>query len=424
MTSHEFVRLLVELSVMLACALAGGRLMRRFRQPAVLGEMLAGIVLGPTIVGAFAPEWQERLFSEAGTAADVRDGVIKLGMLFFLFVVGLEIDLTQLWKHGWTAFLIGTIGTAVPLASGVALAYALPASMLPCHVPVLPFGLFLGACLANSANPVLARILLDLGLLRQNIGAVLMTATVVDDLVGWSLLAIILGNFDGDGNVSAGRAAITSVLVVVGVFVALLFVGRFVAMPLLRRARQGAWPVGFIGVAVVLILLSAAVAEYLGIHAFLGPFLLGLALAPTPKERHEAYEVLNHFALSFFVPVYFVSMGLHSDFIKNFDAAWVASILLAACASKIASTFAAARMAGLDARTSLAVGFGMNARGATGIILAGVGLENHVIDQPVYVALVIMALATSLAAGPLMKSTLRIRGEGPAKTNDDDAELY
>jgi Kef-type K+ transport system membrane component KefB len=412
MTPNDFTRLLVELAVMLACALAGGWLMRRLRQPAVLGEMLAGIALGPTILGAISPAWQGWLFAGAGPDAIVRNGVIKLGMLFFLFVVGLEIDLAQFRKFGWPAVLIGVIGTAVPLACGVALAYLVPSAMLPFGVARLPFGLFLGTALANTANPVLARILLDLRLLKENLGAMLMTATIVDDLVSWSLVAVILDSLALPGETSQSSGVLASVALVATLLIAALVIGRFVATPLLKLSKRGAWPTSFIAVAVVLVLSSAAFAEHLGIHAFLGPFLLGIGMAPTPRERGEAYEVLNQFALGFFVPIYFVSMGLTADFAKDFNLAWVASILLVACTSKIASAFVAARWAGLDNRSALTVGLAMNARGATGIILAGVGLENGVIDAPIYVALVIMALATSLAAGPLIKLVLPTQAGG------------
>ena len=343
------------------------------------------------------------MFSDAGAAATAHGAIIKLGMLFFLFVVGLEIDLDQFRKYGWAALLIGVIGTLVPLACGVAMVYALPEDMLPSHVARLPFGLFMGTALANTANPVLARILADLGLLKQNLGAMLMTATIVDDLVSWSLLAVILETFDSPDEATRYGSVVGSLALVAILLVAAIVIGRFVATPLLRITKRGSWPTSYIGATVVLVLASAAISEHLGVHAFLGPFLLGIGMSATPRERSEAHEVLNQFALSFFVPIYFVSMGLAADFIKDFNLAWVASIFLIACASKMLSAYAAARLAGLDNRTSLAVGVAMNAHGATGIILAGVGIESGIVNREIYVALVIMALATSLMAGPMMK---------------------
>ncbi|MBX9787921.1 MAG: cation:proton antiporter [Pirellulales bacterium] len=420
MTADDFILFLVQIAVMLACGLGCGHVMRRLHQPAVLGEMLGGILLGPTVFGWLAPELQAQLFPAAGDVALLRGGAIKLGMLFFLFVVGLEIDLGQLAQHGTTAFLIGVIGTLVPLACGVAVVYLLPdlwGQQAQAHR--LAFGLFIGAALANTANPVLARILMELGLLRDRLGALLMTATTIDDLMSWSLLAAIFSVFTPPGS-SLGESAVvsgdlqSSALSLVWVllfFAGTLVLGRFVAMPALRVARRHAvWPSGFIGLATILVLLSAAVAERIGVHAFLGPFLLGLSLAPSDQERSEAYEAMNQFVLSFFVPIYFVSMGLTTNFVTSFDFALLATVLVVASVSKIGSVYAAARLSRLPSRISWAVAWGMNARGAIGIILASLGREQGVIDEPTYVALVVMALVTSLVAAPAMRHWLEPPG--------------
>ena len=431
MTTDVFILFLLQIAVMLACGLGCGHLMRRLHQPAVLGEMLGGILLGPTVFGWLAPEVQAQLFPASGEVVQLRGGVIKLGMLFFLFVVGLEIDLKQLAQHGISVLLIGLLGTLVPLACGVAIVYLVPDIWGPqATTNRLALGLFIGAALANTANPVLARILMELGLLRDRLGALLMTATTVDDLMSWSLLAAILGDLaGGHGQTNAmatGTAALTAATtgtqtppsVVLALLAVLLFfalvvaIGRWVATPLLRLARRWAvWPSGFIGLATILVLLAAAAAEQIGVHAFLGPFLLGLSLAPSDEERSEAYEAMNQFVLSFFVPIYFVSMGLTTNFVTNFDVVLVVVVLAVASASKIGSVFAAARLSGLPPRISWAVAWGMNARGAIGIILASLGREQGVIDERTYVALVIMALATSLMAAPAMKRWL-----APART--------
>jgi Kef-type K+ transport system membrane component KefB len=413
MSGTPLIVFTVEIALMLACGIGCGYLMRRLHQPAVLGEMLGGIILGPTIFGALWPDAQSVLFPTTGAVAFARDGTIKLGMLFFLFMIGLDIDLGTLRRYGWNALCVGLMGTAAPLAVGAALVYLLPGVFEPLDgVQRWTLALFLGASLANSANPVLARILLDLGLLKDKLGAVLMTATVIDDLICWSLLAVTVGQTSGHAAAgiegalvpSIGSSVLLGLATVFGFFLAMVALGRWVATPLLRRARKSLpWPAGFMGTAIVLLLGTAAAAEACGIHAFLGPFLLGLALAPTNAERREAYDVMNGFVFSFFVPIYFVSMGLTANFVGDFQFTLVAVIFIAACVSKIFSAYAGARMSGLDKKTSWAVGCGMNARGAVGIILAGIGLESGVIGRPTYVALVLMALVTSLMAGPMMK---------------------
>ena len=406
MSSADFVLFSLQISVLLACALAFGQVMRRLGQPAVLGEMIGGILLGPTVFGSLAPDAYAWLLPDSGTVATVRDGAIKLGMLMFLFIAGLEIDLKQLREHGLAALLIGTLGSLVPLGIGAALAYALPDIWGPlAESHRLAFALLIGVALANSANPVLARILMDLKLLSTPIGAVIMSATVVDDLLAWSLLAVILADV-APATESASTVGWQHFAMAIGFFVAVLVVGRWFAAPLLGRLRKTlAWPSGFIGAVLVLVLVASAAADKLGIHAFLGAFLVGIAVSPTDEER-DAYEVITHFVLSFFAPIYFVSMGLRANFFTNFDVAQVAVIVVAATLSKLGSVYAAGRLAGMSSRLALAIGCGMNARGATGIILASLALDKGVIDERVYVALVVMALATSLAAGPSMQAVL------------------
>lgn len=190
-------------------------------------------------------------------------------------------------------------------------------------------------------------------------------------------------------------------------FVAVLGIGRWAAPRALRwiKARVS-WPSGFIAVTAVVILLVSSIAEWLGIHAFLGAFLVGAALSgkdASPSTR-EARQAVTHFVLSFFAPIYFVSMGINVNFVVHFDLVLVLLIVIVASTSKIGAVLLGARLAGMPVdRQTLAIGFGLNARGATGIILAGVGLEHRLIDERVFVAVVIMALMTSLASAPAIK---------------------
>jgi Kef-type K+ transport system membrane component KefB len=192
--SFDFVKLTLQLAVMLGFAVLCGEVMRRFKQPAVVGEMFGGILLGPTVLGMVAPATYDWLFASSSNVNAVRDAATKLGMLFFLFYAGLEVNLSDLKLLGKRAVLIGAIGTLLPIAAGVGLVYALPRSFWGPAVQehFLSFALFIGMNLANSANPVIARVLMELNLLDRPIGALIMSATIVDDLVNWTLFAIIL----------------------------------------------------------------------------------------------------------------------------------------------------------------------------------------------------------------------------------------
>ena len=408
MTSQDFVKLALQLTTMLGCAVLFGEIMRRFKQPAVVGEMVGGVVLGPTVFGWIAPSVYEWLFLSSASVTTVREAATKLGMLFFLFYAGLEVNLSDLKTLGRKAVSIGLIGTVVPIAAGVALVYALPRGFWGTAVQAhfLPFALFVGMNLANSANPVIARILLDLGLLARPIGALIMSATIVDDLVNWTLFAMILGEIAPSSPAAHGNFAVTAMLVAL-LFAVLLGIGRRFGPAALRWIQPHVtWPSGFIAVMALLVLLASSASEALGVHAFLGAFLLGAALGDTRDTQKEAHDVIGQFVASF-APIFFISMGMSTNFVTSFDPVLTGVILVAACVSKVGAVLAGARAAGMRLdREVWAVGFGLNARGATGIILAGVGLTNGLIDARIFVAKVVMAAITSLMAGPAMSRLL------------------
>jgi Kef-type K+ transport system membrane component KefB len=412
MSSHEFVLFALQITVMLAAAIFFGQIMRRFRQPAVLGEMIGGVILGPTIFGLLLPNLFAWLFQSSANVAVVREASIKLGMLFFLFIAGLETNLSDLKTLGRKAVLIGAVGTLVPIGAGVALVYAVPRDFWGPTVQAhyFSFALFIGMNLANSANPVLARILMDLGLLNGGIGTVSMAATIVDDLINWTLFAIILSDLAPSGQV-VKTSLPASISLVMLVFILILGVGRWLGPRTLRWLKgHVSWPSGFIAVTALVVLLAASITEGLGIHAFLGAFLVGAALSGQGDEHQEAHDVVMRFALSFFAPIYFISMGMTTNFITNFDGWLVLIILVIALGSKLFGVLLGARLARMPLdRETWAIAFGLNARGATGIILAGVGRTAGLIDDRIFVAIVVMALVTSFIAGPMMNWLLSHR---------------
>ena len=335
MTSQDFVRLALQLATMLGFAVVFGEIMRRLHQPAVIGEMLGGLILGPTVLGWTAPAFYEWLFLASPTVTAAREASTKLGMLFFLFYAGLEVNLAELKTIGRRAILIGLIGTLLPIVAGVALVYALPRAFWGEAVQAhfFSFALFIGMNLANSANPVIARILLELDLLNKPIGALIMSATVVDDLVNWALFAVILNDIAPSAPGAGGSVAMGLALVAL-LFVAVLGGGRLLGPALDRVAPLVAWPSGFIAVIAVLVLLASSASEALGVHAFLGAFLIGVALSAAKEQHLEAHETIGAFVMSF-APIYFISMGMTTNFITNFDALLVVVILVVACVTKI-----------------------------------------------------------------------------------------
>ena len=337
--------------------------MRAMRQPAVLGEMLGGVILGPTVLGAALPRAFEWLFHSSDAVSVARESLTWLGLLFFLFVVGLQADLSDLRRQGRQALALGLAGTLVPVAAGIGLVQALPAAFWGPLATASPFAfaLVVGLNLANSAIPVLARTLLDLGFFESRIGTISMTAALVGDLATWACFALVLS----------------------------------------QLMRQGA---------------TAPASAAFGTHVFLVALLLGVALRGSARAHPQARDAIVRFVLGCLAPLYFVSLGLTTDFARSFDARLVAVILVVAIASKLAGVLLGARLAGLPLdRQTWAIGFGLNARGATGIILAAVGREAGVIDERVFVALATMAFLTSLMAGPAMRWLLAGRPPDPLR---------
>jgi Kef-type K+ transport system membrane component KefB len=416
LSAPDFVRLAAQLATILLVAVLSGQALRALRQPSVLGEMLGGVILGPTLLGAVLPGVFAWLFSSSDIANAARESFTRLGMLFFLFVAGLQTDLTSLRRSARQAVSVGLAGTLVPVVAGIALVQALPLEFWGSRAAAAPaaFALFVGLNLANSALPVLARTLLDLGLMESRIGTTCMAAAVVDDLVTWACFALVLSHLVG---AAPGVAPVSAPLALVALIL-LVATSRWLGPRALRWVRgRLAWPAGFISVTAVLLLAAASVSEAFGMHAFLCAFLLGVSLSGSDREHQEARNVIAHFAMGFFAPLYFVSLGLTTNFVGSFDGALVAVVLLAAVGSKLAGVLVGARLAGLPVdREVWAIGFGLNARGATGIILAAVGREAGVIDERVFVALATMAFVTSLMAGPAMRALLsgRPRPRDPA----------
>lgn len=411
MSSQPFILFCFQITVLLSAAVVFGQLMRKLGQPAVLGEMLGGILIGSTCLGMLAPSFYNWLFHSSVQVSAARDIIIKLGMLFFLFITGLEIDLSNLKQFGRKALSIGLIGTFIPILIGICLVYGFSPAFwgFSSRANFFPFALFIGINFANSANPVIARILMDLNLLNKEIGTIIMTSTIMDDLVNWVLFSVILNSIMPQGQIVEFSLA-KNILIILIFVIAVLLIGRLLRHYAFNWIRKNvAWPVGFIAATIPLIIFISGIAEKIGIHAFFGAFLIGIGMgwADKKEEGKEIRDIITYFALSFFVPLYFVSIGLNANFITNFDWTLVLVITSVAFISKIGAVILGAWAGGMRfGRKVLAIGFGLNTRGATGIILAAIGLEYRLINERLFVALVVMALVTSLVSGPMIKLLL------------------
>lgn len=407
LTQDQIFTLFLALGIILGVARALGELAQRLRQPAVVGELLAGVLLGPSVLGRLAPELAAMLFPTSGTDAIALDTIAVLAIVLFLLVAGMEVNLSSVWRQGRAGLTVGAFGMSVPFVIGFAATWAAPTA-LGWHpdTPRLTYVLFVATALSISALPVIAKTLMDMNLYRTDLGSVIISAGICIDLLGWTVFGVVLAMMDGApdrGHPAALTVGLTLAFAVVMLTVVRKAVHRI--LPMIQAHSRG--PGGVLGFALSLTLLGAACTEWIGIHAIFGSFLVGVAVGDSPHLRQQTRTTIEHFVSHIFAPVFFASIGLHLDFVAHFDGRLVLAVLVIACVSKLAGSVAGARLAGLARRESWAVGFALNSRGAMEIILGTLALDAGIIRVEMFVALVVMAMATSMMSGPLMRLVLR-----------------
>jgi Kef-type K+ transport system membrane component KefB/mannitol/fructose-specific phosphotransferase system IIA component (Ntr-type) len=410
MNDHDVLAFLLALAVLLASARFLGELSRGLGLPLVVGELAAGIVLGPTALGRVAPRAQAWLFGP-GPAVWMIDGYTTVAVVLLLVVVGLEVDLGVLHKRGRSALSTGLLRIVLPALSGFALGMLLPAADLVDPSRRITVALLLGVALSISALPVIAKTLLDLGLFKSDVGLLVMSAAMIDDIAGWLALSLLLGPVRGAG-VDIGSFVRTTALAAAFAAVLLIAGRRLVDAVLARFERvKTAEPGRVLSGVIVLALVGAATTQAIGLHAVFGGFVVGLTVGRSARVKERTRVAIEDFVVNVFAPVFFASIGLRVDFASAFDLRLTALVLVLATVPKLAGCAIGARLGGLGWRQAAAVGFGMNARGAMGIILADLAREAGLLTDRMFVALVMMALATSLLSGPAMKAILYRRDQ-------------
>jgi len=416
LAQHDLMALFLALAALLATAKFAGELVKKLGQPAVLGEIMAGILLGPTILGFYKPGIYQLLFPSSGPLALVLDGVTAISVVLFLLTAGIEIDLSSIFRQGKSALLVSVFGMVIPFAFGFGAAELFPRFLgADDRASPLVFALFLGTALSISALPVVARILMDLGLLQSEMGTVVMSSAMFDDLVGWILFGLVLGMMNPQAN--AGHGVRHTIFLVLTFAILMLTVGRWLIHKILPFIQaHTTWPGGVLGFIFSLTLASAAFAEYAGIHAVFGAFITGAAVGESRHLRERTSESIHQIVTNVFAPLFFASIGLHTNFVKNFNPTLTLIVIAVACLGKVLGAGWGARLGGMDMRSAIGVGFAMNARGAMEMILGILALQAGLIHEPMFVALVVMALVTSLISAPVIR--LIIQGKKSISLKD------
>ncbi len=413
--SHsELIGLLVSISTLLFIGRLCGEFMKKINQPSIVGELIAGIILGPSILGYFFPDLFSFIYPTEGPTALALDGFIKVAVILLLFISGLEVELQVILQQRRSAFFTSMGGIIIPFFFGFWAAMFFPQYLSSGQEsnPLL-FALFFGTALSISALPVIARTLMDLGIFKTPLGMLILSSAMIDDFLGWMVFSVIL---------SALGQTITTASILLSMFNTLLLafgmltLGKYLFNKFLPWINKNfSWPGGVLTVSVTACFIGAATAEQVGIHAIFGSFLVGVAIGDSKHMSEKAREVIHIFVTNIFAPLFFVTIGMKVNFFAFFEWKIVLFVLVLSYLGKVIGCFLAAWLGGYSKRVSWAVGFGMNARGAMEIILASLALQAGLIKENLFVALVVMALITSITSGPLIRWILKLT---PGKEND------
>ena len=414
------IPVLIQLALILLAARAFALLARRFGQPSAVGEIIAGLLLGPSFFQAVAPAAWTAIFRPTigDVPRELTDPLLnkifavlsQIGLVLLLFLIGLEFDFGHLRRYGRAALAVSVSGIVAPFALGVALAILMHGSLEPLPetgVPpaLLGFALFLGVAMAITALPILGRMMQELGSTRTRLAAITITAAAADDAAGWILLATVAAV------VRAGFEPLRSVLMIaetVGFAVVMIFVVRPIVKRFARRAMQrGGGSIGINDLAVLLATLlgCAVVTGWIGIFAIFGAFLLGAILSDEDEFRAAVNERLRDFVTAFFLPIFFTYTGLRTEIgsLGSLTAAgWALAVFAAAVAGKFLGCTWAARRSGFAPREAACIGVMMNTRALMELVVVNLGYELQVIPPSVYCMLVLMALGTTVMTTPLL----------------------
>jgi Kef-type K+ transport system membrane component KefB/mannitol/fructose-specific phosphotransferase system IIA component len=402
LTTTDIVIFLVGISVILFFGRGVGELIKKFKQPIVLGEIIAGIILGPTILGSVFPQTYDFLFNHSEQVIHALNGITLLGVVLLMLVSGLEINLTLVLKQSKSSSIISLFGILFPFSMGFFTAYFFPNLLGVSDIESrLIFSLFIGIAISITALPVVARTLMDLNIFKTEIGFSIMTSAMINDVIGWIFFSVLLGMM---GQQSGNGLNLPSLLITIIVFTffVLIILRKLIDYLLPWLQKNLTFPGGVLNFIIIIGFLGAALTEYIGMHAIFGAFLVGIAIGDSAHLSEETRETINQFITNIFAPLFFVSIGLRINFIENFDLIIVLIFIGLSFTGKVFGSTFGARLSGFNKYDALTIGFGLNSHGAIEIVLGTLAFQVGLIQEKVFVALVIMALITSISSAPIM----------------------
>ena len=397
---HPLSILLLQLVVIVAVARLFGTLFLKIGQPSVIGEMVAGIVLGPSLLGALFPAVQSFLFP--ASSMDLLKALSQLGVILFMFVVGLDLNVQHLRLKAHTAVLVSHASIVVPFSLGVGLSLLVYTSLASANVSFTAFALFIGVAMSITAFPVLARIIEERGLTKTVLGSTAIACAAVDDVTAWCILAIVVAIAKADG-LSSSLTTIVLTLLFIGM---MLFLVKPRTQRLLGdKFRSGITSKGILAFVLVIVFTSALFTEVIGIHALFGAFLAGVVMPSHESLRNFLRERLEAFSASFLLPLFFAFTGLRTQIGLLDDwQSWLMcfAIIAVAIAGKLGGSMIAARWTGMSWQESFSLGALMNTRGLVELIVLNLGYDLGILPPKIFAMMVLMALITTFMTGPLL----------------------
>lgn len=410
LSEHQLLLLFAELFLLLFTARGLGEVAKRMGLPSVLGELLAGIVIGPSLLGALAPGLFLAIFPPEPSQYHLIEAVSWIGLIMLLIVTGLETDLELIISRAKSATYTALGGIVIPFAMGVALGYVLPGQFLADDGQRLVFSLFIGTALSISAIPVIAKVLIDMGMMHRDVGQITIASGMLNDTIGWVMLALVASLARTGSEQALGAAGVTLVWLVIILGVSFTLGPRLTEW-LFRwvDATLGSDDLTKTTVVMILALGVGTITHYLGLEAVLGAFIVGVLVGQVRRFDSSARHTFEVISLGIFAPIFFATAGLRVDLTTWADPVVMLAgitVLAVAIAGKFIGSFIGAKAAGLSTWEGIAMGSGLNARGALELIVATIGLSIGVLTTTMYTIIVTVAIVTSLVAPPLLRLSL------------------
>lgn len=390
--------LLLALTTVMVVGRLLGRGFRAIGQPPVVGEVIGGILLGPSFLGIVSPAAYRTILPPE--VAPTLGAVAELGVILYMFLVGLELNVDRLRGQWGSAVIVASSGIVLPFALGAVLAVTWLADLMPAAASLTSFALFMGVAMSITAFPVLARILSDLKMTQSALGIRALTCAAIADVSAWCVLALVVGIVQATPQRALVVAAL-ALVVVAGVFT----VGRMVAVRLVRAADARGADEGSVAVTLVVLLGAAWVTHAIGVHAIIGAFLVGAIIPHDSRLAHALRQSFEHLVVILLLPAFFAFTGMRTQIgLVTGAAGWLTCgvIILAATAGKFGGTFAAAIATGSPARQAAGLGILMNTRGLMELVVLNIGLELGVISPTLFTMMVVMAIVTTLTTAPAL----------------------